>query len=523
MGVRHDPWIGHPSLYGGVSFLYVGPGENHFENSWFSQGSAYFLAVGILVDEGQSSYQAEVDSQGQGLHFAAGLLLQKGSQNQFQGGWGSLGSAGDHALGMLISLGGSNRYQGGAESIGRSRKPQALGLLLNLQSENSYHMQNINQQVQWPESPLEWPKALFMSKAPNTYLPEEPIWAINIDHDITADLLFSLFPAHPKTAFPFDPLQGWSSNNAYRPLEKNISFLDLLELDYEGRRKIYESIDLYHSQVDLAPLLTHPADLPEDLFAYVALWAMQTSQPLDLTELANNLSFGFSSIEIQRDSGSDCDFFAEINSLRPINEAKKLARWPEDPVFQREKPKTQVSSAPSLTLFSREMAIKLLGKKGQAEKLLAHLMETDSSIRNRALSAYYLAKLPQALPLLKPAFQSPFEEVRFSAAVGLRDSMPSEALPLIKSLFNDPSFYVRRAAALTAISMQERDGIPILLETLQYETLDTTENYGDNVYAKLAKYLGVDFGLNKQAWIDWWEQNGDHFTFPCLSSSNGEF
>ena len=58
----------------------------------------------------------------------------------------------------------------------------------------------------------------------------------------------------------------------------------------------------------------------------------------------NNLSYGFISNEIQRDSGSACDFFSEIHSLRPIDEEKKLARWPEDPVFQREKPKTQVNT-----------------------------------------------------------------------------------------------------------------------------------------------------------------------------------
>ncbi len=48
---------------------------------------------------------------------------------------------------------------------------------------------------------------------------------------------------------------------------------------------------------------------------------------------------------IQRDSGSDCDFFDEINSHSAINEEKELARCPEDPVYQREKPKTQVNKS----------------------------------------------------------------------------------------------------------------------------------------------------------------------------------
>ena len=30
------------------------------------------------------------------------------------------------------------------------------------------------------------------------------------------------------------------------------------------------------------------------------------------------------------------------------------------------------------------------------------------------------------------------------------------------------------------------------------------DNYGDNIYQKLSAYLGVDFGLDKHAWINWW-------------------
>lgn len=474
MGVRHDPWIGHPSFYGGVSFLYAGHGQNSFENSWYSQGSAYFMGFGILVDEGSAShFQAQVDSQGQGLHLAAGLLLQKGEQNDFQGGFGSLGVAADRSIGMLLSLGGHNRYNGGVQSLGTSRKPEAVGILINLQGNNSYTFKDSSAgDVQKPASPLEWSKALFLSKSPNSFNGNEQY---SEDANLTPHQLFTLFPVSARVPFAFDPIQGWESNNAYRPInvlqterEFQDVVLQILNADYEERRRLYESLDLYrfthpNSQLDLSHLLENPRTIPEDQFNYAALWALQNKPNIDLSEI--------------------------ISALQNRSIASS---------------------------YVRQMAIRLVGD--QDPLLLAELVISDSAPKNRAMAAYYLAKTPH---LLKPALESPLEEVRYLAAQGLQDSSAPNALFLVSPLLNDPCFYVRRAAALTAISLGDKNAIPVLLETLHFVTLDTTENYGDNIYAKLAKYVGVDWGTNKEAWLNWWDKNQNSFEFipSCLSTT----
>ena len=96
----------------------------------------------------------------------------------------------------------------------------------------------------------------------------------------------------------------------------------------------------------------------------------------------------------------------------------------------------------------------------------------------------------------------------------MQESKNPHALQLVLPLFNDMSFYVRRAAGLTAISLRDKEGVSVVLNTLQFETLDTRDNYGNNIFKQLSTYLGVDFGLDKEAWINWWNRSKNNFSFP---------
>ena len=78
----------------------------------------------------------------------------------------------------------------------------------------------------------------------------------------------------------------------------------------------------------------------------------------------------------------------------------------------------------------------------------------------------------------------------------------------------------KRAAALSAISLHFKEAIPVLLDTLQFKTLDTEENYGDNLYNELSNLVGVDLGLDREAWVQWWEKVKDSFEFPTQLKQN---
>lgn len=80
------------------------------------------------------------------------------------------------------------------------------------------------------------------------------------------------------------------------------------------------------------------------------------------------------------------------------------------------------------------------------------------------------------------------------------------------------SEYAKKMAVALALSLGDKNGVSIVLDTLQYETLDTGYNYGDNIYKQLSNYLGVDFGLDKQAWINWWNEVKGNFQLPRRES-----
>lgn len=497
-GVRYYPWLSNPSFYGGFSFLYVNGDQNTFKTVWLGQGSAYFLGAGLLFAEGdQDTFIADFDAQGQGLHLAAGLLYKKGKQNNFTGGWGSLGVAGDRSVGMFISIGGMNSYSGTDHSMGTSRKGKSLGAFIDFGGDNRYQFQKYsNASLLYPEAPHQWSKALFIevgqggSKFPenvDTLTRENNLrWGLgrhsigialteHSEQDVKAILNnYHLFPNLP---FPFDPLAGWMANTAYKPIKKVCQADELQKLadeiltaNYDRRRQLYETLDLSRftcpeNSYNLSYLLQNPAALEEDQLNYALLWALRNKDKINLTEIKIALKYHLIASE-----------------------------------------------------SSRRMAISLISTFWQddAIPLLTEAMLKDPSQEVQYFASLALAKKLDAnsVNILKQGLATCSEIIRFAIAKGLQESNNPYALELVLPLFEDPSFYVRRAAAMTAISLHDKRGIGQLLTELQYETVDTAENYGNNLYKTLSQYVGVDFGLDRNAWLEWWKKNNSTFQFP---------
>lgn len=494
-GVRGDPWLNNASFYGGLSFLYIGGGDNKLKTVWLGQGSAYFLGAGIVVAEGSNDiFEADYDSQGQGLHLAAGLVFKKGFHNRFKGGWGSLGVSGDRSVGMFIGIGGNNSYEGTDQSIGSSRKPRSVGMFLEIGGQNAYTFQKLsNARIEFPQSPKEWSSALFLEVGKDSHYPvnvdefkrgNEMQWGIE-NHSAgisteslsqnSAETVFAKFHAEPQVPFTFDPLHGWDSNTSYQALLYNPQGAQELAQEieaanYDRRRQIYETLDLMRfknrkSEYDLSFLLQNPTNMDEDAFNYAVLWALRNKDKVNLEAIKNALS------------------------------------------------------AESFTSeYARKMAVILVGTfwTPEAIPLLAKVMFQDKSeeVRYYAALALALHMSADSVDILKQGSSSNSELVRYAIAKGLQESSNPSALAIVVPLFNDDSFYVRRAAGLTALSLGDKNGVSIVLDTLQYETLDTGDNYGDNIYKQLSTYLGVDFGLDKQAWINWWNQVKEDFQLP---------
>jgi hypothetical protein len=97
---------------------------------------------------------------------------------------------------------------------------------------------------------------------------------------------------------------------------------------------------------------------------------------------------------------------------------------------------------------------------------------------------------------------------------------------VVQPLLTDADLYVRRRAAITAISLGAKEGVDTLLATLDVETLDTGENYGHNLYATMADYLGPELreelGLDRKAWRTWWKEAREAFDLAAALTARKE-
>jgi hypothetical protein len=111
------------------------------------------------------------------------------------------------------------------------------------------------------------------------------------------------------------------------------------------------------------------------------------------------------------------------------------------------------------------------------------------------------------------ALADPDPVIRTHAATGLERYATDESiLQVLKEAHSDSNVYVRRAAARSVILSGDAGGIPVLIDSLQFRSIDTYKNYDHELAKEIAFFLGVDFEEDRryaaQTWRAWWEANG---------------
>ncbi|MCP3906382.1 MAG: hypothetical protein GY715_22405 [Planctomycetes bacterium] len=80
---------------------------------------------------------------------------------------------------------------------------------------------------------------------------------------------------------------------------------------------------------------------------------------------------------------------------------------------------------------------------------------------------------------------------------------------------------IRRAAAITAVSMGHKPSVQRLLDEMGTRSIDTGVNYGRNLFADLAEYVGKDVldrvGIDLDAWRTWWGEEGAAFDLAAAT------
>jgi hypothetical protein len=127
-----------PFASGGLGILYDGAGDDLYEGSYFSQGSAYWLSIGLLIDKrGNDLYKARRYSQGAGTHWAVGALTDYEGNDRYSS-WGvSQGCGHDRSVGILWDGQGNDRYSAEWLSQGAGNDT-GIGLLIDERGDDVY-------------------------------------------------------------------------------------------------------------------------------------------------------------------------------------------------------------------------------------------------------------------------------------------------------------------------------------------------------------------------------------------------
>jgi len=103
--------------------------------------------------------------------------------------------------------------------------------------------------------------------------------------------------------------------------------------------------------------------------------------------------------------------------------------------------------------------------------------------------------------------------LRRDAAMGLRFIGPGVAgIQALLNRLKDDDVYVKRASAKSLAFLGQKEGIPVLIETLTFPSIDTAEYYDQELVKDLAFFCGTDFPgemrYDYKHWKEWWLQNG---------------
>jgi tetratricopeptide (TPR) repeat protein len=404
-------------------------------------------------------------------------------------------------------------------SYGSALKPKALGFLIDFAGDDHYFAR----QNGWGESlggvmppvePDDWSYAFLIDlNGTDIYGKSgrrDNHYATYFNHGLCYDIEYSGSTDITRLQLPALQRNTPETNPALKPFVHTASYADVQDL------------------------------LKPDLFVrYQALGRLNRTTPVASGDYIRILSTS-TDTELNRD-------LLEALVIRIINRQFRLRRSLEfdlllsarDPYVRRFAARTlgrfRVKRAVSALIAAwgeetneiRSDFIWALGRMDSAEAIghLITVVRSDPDISSRRSAVEALSHLMRQTGDADPALSSkskelfvamltdPDEVIRTLAAQALkRFGNAPDIITSLKHSLNDSSVYVQRAAANSLALNGIKAGIPVLIETLRYPSIDTFEHYDHDLITTLSYYAGVDFPEEKRynyhTWQSWWQENG---------------
>lgn len=555
LSIRSPEWTKQFSIYGGIGFLSDGAGNDvYFSSHGNCMGSSYFMSIGALVDHfGNDKY---FPKRGAGLGFAVHLsnavLIDRNGNDYYFGHKMTGGVGSDRSVAVMADYDGNDVYGptmdfarketeaelrqqnlkvGQTEmnqyvqekladaSYGSAHKPRALGILIDYKGNDHYFAR----QDGWGESfggvipplnPLDWSQAIHLDLEGND------VYVQNVKKDNT----YVKYYGH---GLCYDTEYRGNEIIAKQPLPPTKRFAFQTE-------KLPFSLENNSIYMELQDLLG------PDLFSrYAAVGKVIRKGPTILPDLISVLSVSENN-ELNRDLIEILISFIINRQMKPKHSKDFAALLlAKDPFVQKFAVLAfgwhQVkNSVPFLiralegsTKHMRSHVIWALGRIDSPEAIDAIIDKKFSEDDVLCRRAVYIAlenhlrqfntidavRKDKVIERLQIGLEDSDEVVRLYAATALQTfGHDPEIIRALKKRLQDVSAYVQRAAAKSVILNGSTEGIPVLIETLKYPSIDTFAHYDRELAKDLAFYTGIDFSEEKRyaytTWNNWWQQNG---------------
>ena len=513
-------------------------------------GAGYFMSIGALVDHAGNDRYFPENGNGIGfaVHLATGVLIDREGNDVYFAKNDSGGVGADHSVGLLVDYQGNDIYGPApqtnnmpndypkkkgrlntSQSIGASdnelaqssyasaSRADGLGLLLDFGGNDKYYAQQGVRSASCgavipPPDPQDWSHALLidMGGSDNYFLSgrKNNYYHIDLNHGVSYDI---------------DLPNYYITNEDY--IEKAV--------DQRDQKNYKEGSILPGKNEELLQFLKN------DNFSRFSILGKVVQSDASIIETIINMlksstdnDFNHSLMEAlnhfilkkqmnQKRSQQFADLLEAINPSVRIYAARTLGMWNV----------TSLSPAMRNALRDahpgvREQVVWAMGNIGTADDLKTiyevTLSETSIRCKRQAIQTYHriLARNQingekdrhEAKEALLAWIMDSDPIVRKGAAVGLRYIGESrEVIKALKDSLNDENIYVKRAAAISLSYLGKKEGIPILIESLKFPSIDTREYYDQDLVNEIAFFCGFDFADERRFdpvnWKKWWRKN----------------
>ncbi|MBI4834399.1 MAG: HEAT repeat domain-containing protein [Planctomycetes bacterium] len=500
--------------YGGIGILTDGAGNDTYQTAgWCDQGGSYIMSLGALVDYAGNDNYTNGRGGGSSIHITNAIIIDKDGDDVYNTNFLGFGSGSDRSPGIFIDYRGNDTYNKDKDcvmSYGAGCKPLGFSLFIDYEGVDTYH-------CKYPALPTDhpgesfggispesdcraWPYSIFLDLGgkDNYQIPlrENDTERFSYGHGIHLDTTWPDGDVIGKITNPLPPYGDYklpqTVNNEYIKLLQNPDLFSRFQAIGQISNAGPEIIPQLVESIVNSTHRQFNRDIMECIHYYLTRDKISGKESAQLVPLLKAAD-----AEVRIIIAHDLGLWGFKNAIPALLET--LEKDSEGQV-------RRFALAGLLLLDARE-----------ALPLVRKLLATDSTADVRRVAIGYLDKLDRenSIDLILKAMETDSSPiVRGTAAEVFVNYRDERAKGVLERAVKSDDVYLRRAAAKGLANFGNFAALEILIDSMDFRSIDTSGNYGENVPAYIARYTGVNTPgdgspYDPAAWKKWLKENKD--------------